>query len=94
MKKTKKERKRMFLISLVIILLLVSLVNSVASEWTKIMDNNNKIEELSKKYNNLLNEEKKLSSEVIKLQDSDYVARYAKEKYMYSADGETIIRIN
>lgn len=84
----------MFLISLVIILLLVSLVNSVASEWTKIMDNNNKIEELSKKYNSLLNEEKKLSSEVIKLQDSDYVARYAKEKYMYSADGETIIRIN
>ena len=84
----------MLIISLVIIGLIISLVKSVGKDWTKIMDNNNKIEELNKKYSNLLLEEEKLSSEVTKLQDSDYVARYAKEKYMYSADGETIIRIH
>lgn len=83
----------MFFISLLIVGLIVSLVKSVGKDWTKIMDNNNKIEELTTKYNNLLLEEEKLASEVTKLQDSDYVARYAKEKYMYSADGETIIRI-
>ena len=91
--KTKKEKRRMFFISLLIVGLIVSLVKSVGKDWTKIMDNNNKIEELTTKYNNLLLEEEKLASEVTKLQDSDYVARYAKEKYMYSADGETIIRI-
>ena len=34
-----------------------------------------------------------LKSEVAKLQDPDYVARYAREKYLYSKSGEIIIRI-
>ena len=92
--KTKKEKRRLVFISLVIIGLIISLVKSVSNDWTKIMDNNNKLTELTAKYNDLMLEEEKLSSEVTKLQDSDYVARYAKEKYMYSADGETIIRIH
>lgn len=94
MKKTKKEKKRLFVISTIIILLIISLVNSVAQDWLQILDNNNKYEQLTKEYNALLSEEEKLVSEVTKLQDDDYVARYAKEKYMYSGDGETIIRMN
>ena len=43
MKKTKKEKKRLFVISAVIILLIVSLVSSVAGDWTKIMENKSKI---------------------------------------------------
>ena len=35
-----------------------------------------------------------LEQEVTKLQDEDYVLRYAREKYGYSKDGELIIRIN
>ena len=31
--------------------------------------------------------------EVTKLHDDDYVARYAREKYMYSLPGEFIIKI-
>ena len=49
---------------------------------------------MNKKYNNLLSEEEKLVSEVTKLQDDDYVLRYAKEKFLYSEDGEVIIRMN
>ena len=74
--------------------MLVSLVTSVASDWTKILENKSKIESLNVKYNTLLSDEEKLVSEVTKLQDTDYIARYAKEKYMYSADGETIIRMD
>ncbi len=94
MKKTKKEKKRLFVISAVIILLIVSLVSSVTGDWTKIMENKSKITSLNKKYNNLLGEEEKLVSEVTKLQDDDYVLRYAKEKFLYSEDGEVIIRMN
>lgn len=93
MKKTKKEKKRLFVISAVIILLIISLVSSVAGDWTKIMENKSKITSLNKKYNNLLSEEEKLVSEVTKLQDDDYVLRYAKEKFLYSEDGEVIIRM-
>ena len=77
-----------------IILLIISLVSSVAGDWTKIMENKSKITSLNKKYNNLLGEEEKLVSEVTKLQDDDYVLRYAKEKFLYSEDGEVIIRMN
>jgi cell division protein DivIC len=94
MKKTKKEKKRLFVISAVIILLIISLVSSVAGDWTKIMENKSKITSLNRKYNNLLSEEEKLVSEVTKLQDDDYVLRYAKEKFLYSEDGEVIIRMN
>ena len=58
------------------------------------MKNKSKITSLNKKYNNLLSEEEKLVSEVTKLQDDDYVLRYAKEKFLYSEDGEVIIRMN
>lgn len=94
MKKTKKEKKRLFVISTVIILLIVSLISSVAGDWTKIMENKSKITSLNKKYNNLLSDEEKLVSEVTKLQDDEYILRYAKEKFMYSENGEIIIRMN
>lgn len=94
MKKTKKEKKRLFVISVVIILLVVSLVSSVAGDWTKIMENKSKITSLNKQYNDLLSEEEKLVSEVAKLQDDDYIVRFAKEKFLYSENGELIIRMN
>lgn len=94
MKKTKKEKKRLFVISVVIILLVVFLVSSVAGDWTKIMENKSKITSLNKQYNDLLSEEEKLVSEVTKLQDDDYIVRFAKEKFLYSENGELIIRMN
>ena len=41
----------------------------------------------------LKEEEKVLESDIQKLEDPSYVARYAREKYLYSKDGEIIIRI-
>lgn len=38
-------------------------------------------------------EEKILESDIQKLEDPAYVARYAREKYLYSKDGELIIRL-
>jgi len=38
-------------------------------------------------------EEKVLESDIQKLKDPAYVARYAREKYLYSKDGELIIRL-
>ena len=94
MKKTKKEKKRLFLISTIIVLLIISWVSSVAKDWTKILENKSEITILNHKYATLLEDEEKLVSEVTKLQDDDYIARYAKERFMYSADGEIIIRMD
>ena len=94
MKKTKKEKKRLVFISFCIIGLLVTLVSSVFKDWQEIMDNNSQIQALNAEYEKLLNEEEKLESDVTKLQDSEYVMRYAKEKFMYSEDGDTILRMD
>ena len=93
-KTSKKERKRLFLISIAIILLLCLLVGSVYNDWKQILKNRKTENELTLRYEKLLDDEEKLNAEIAKLQDDEYLARYAKEKYMLSSDGDTIIKMN
>ena len=55
------------------------------------MKNNQEITILQNSYEELLDKEA-LKAEVQKLQDPDYVERYAKEKFLYTKDDEIIIR--
>ena len=42
-----------------------------------------------------LEEEKKiLETDILKLNDPDYIAKYVREKYFYSKEGEVILRID
>lgn len=61
--------------------------------WGKIIDKYQEKKELEEKYASLVSEEELLEKEVSKLQDPDYIAKYAREKYLYSKDGEYIIKI-
>ena len=49
--------------------------------------------ELTAKLADLKSKEKELELDANKLQNSDYIARYAREKYFYSKDGELVIKI-
>ena len=92
-KVTKKVKRRLFFQVTFLFALIFAFVFSVFSDFTKIVQNKRKISELSANYTSLLEKEESLNSEVNKLQDDDYVARYAREKYMYSLPDEVIIRI-
>lgn len=85
------ERKSIFIISIVV---LVMLFNSVVRDWISIGNNIILKSKLEEEYVELQNNQIVLEQEVAKLQDSEYVLRYAREKYGYSKDGELIIRIN
>ena len=85
MKSTRKQKRR---------LLFICLVSSVSKDITQIYKNRKEANNLSNKYESLLEKQKKLSSEVAKMQDPEYVVRYAKEKYLYSTDNEIIIRFD
>lgn len=61
--------------------------------WTEIYNKYQEKGELKKELASLKDREEELESDVNKLQDSDYVARYAREKYYYSKDGELILKI-
>jgi cell division protein DivIC len=89
----KQAKKRLTLEILVFLVLLVFLSFSMFKVWLQIIDNKSNIVSLNEKYEKLLEEEKALKSDVNKLQDPDYVARYAREKYLYTRDGELIIRM-
>lgn len=53
-----------------------------------------KKENLNNNLTELKREEKILTNEIEKLQDPAYIAKYAREHYAYSKDGEYIIKIN
>lgn len=91
-RKTRKEKKRLFLISLIMVGLLTLLVTSVSGDFKQIMNNKRSTALLNEEYDRLVEEEEKLASEVIKMKDPKYIARYAKEKFLYSQKGEIIIR--
>ena len=39
-------------------------------------------------------EHKELEKDIKKLNDPDYITKYVREKYLYSKDGEIILRID
>ena len=38
-------------------------------------------------------EKESLETDILKLEDPDYIAKYVREKYFYSKDGEVILRL-
>ena len=88
----KKAKTRIFLFFIIFGSIITSLSYSFFSNVSKIIEIKNEKQALNDKLVTL-KEEDKLNSDIKKLKDPEYVARYAREKYMYSKDGELIIRL-
>lgn len=91
--KNKKAIRRTRIYIVVIIGLVSFLGYKMFSYWPKIFTNYQEKKKLEDQYNELLEEEEILTSNISKLKDPKYAARYAREKYLYSKNGELIIRI-
>ncbi|MBR1748424.1 MAG: septum formation initiator family protein [Bacilli bacterium] len=89
----KKAKKRFFALSFLFIGIVVLSFVSIFEDCMQIMNNRNELATLTDYYHELLQEEESLTSEVTKLHDPEYVARYARERYMYSLPGEFIIKM-
>ena len=88
----KKDNTIKYLITFIVLFSIV-LIATVYSDIRSITQNVSETKEYNRLYEELLEEEASLNSEVIKLQDPEYVARYAREKFMYTKDGELILKI-
>ena len=53
----------------------------------------NEKKELNTQIASLEEEKKVLETDILKLEDPDYIAKYVREKYFYSREGELILRI-
>ena len=91
-KVTKKERRRLTIFILSFIFIIGFTCINIFPDWLKIMKNKQEVTLLQSSYEELLDTEEALKAEVQKLQDPDYVERYAKEKFLYTKDDEIIIR--
>ena len=91
-KVTKKERRRLTLFIIAFIFIIGFTCINIFPDWLKIMKNKKEITLLESSYEELLDTEEALKAEVEKLQDPEYVERYAKEKFLYTKDDEMIIR--
>lgn len=92
-KVSKKVKRRMMISICAFSVLACTFVYSIFNDWMQIANNKKQLNQLTSLYGELLSEEESLASEVTKLQDEEYVARYAREKYMYSLPNEIIIKV-
>lgn len=92
-KKAKKSVKRILLLGLASLAIIIGTTYTIGKYWIEIYDKYQEKKELKKKLTTLKEKEEELQVDADKLQDPDYIARYAREKYAYSKDGEIILRI-
>ena len=89
----KKIKRKIFLLTIIFLAVGSILVKSIFETSVQIYDKQKEKKEFLTMLQELKEKEDELNSIVTKLSNPDYVARYAREKYLYSKDGEIIIRI-
>jgi len=94
MKKVSQKAKfRVTFLTIAFIISIVAFVSTAFSYGSQIQKNKEEIKKLNEEYNMKLAEEENLKEEINRLQDPEYMAKYAREKYLYSKNGEIIIKI-
>ena len=89
----RKARRRMLLLGLSSIIVIFVMTFTIGKYWVEIFEKYQEKKELDKQLTLLKEKEEELKVDANKLQNPDYVARYAREKYQYSKDGEFILQI-
>lgn len=90
-----RKQKNRFLgaiLILVIFLFMLPTYNLVGT-YTDLQEQEKKLLDLKKNYEELSKEQKKEAEMVAKLKDEDYAAKYVRAKYQYSKEGEFIYNI-
>lgn len=90
----KASKKRLAVFGTISVIIIFYFLFVLSYYVYKIIELNEEKKTLEKNYISLKTEEKELRNEIEKLQDSDYIARYARENYSYSKDGEYIIKLS
>ena len=88
----KKNRFMGWVLILVILLFILPTYNLVQSYQT-LLERREKLVELQKKYDESSKEKDYQANLAKRLKDDDYAAKYARSKYFYAKEGETIYNI-
>lgn len=89
-----QAKRRMLLFGPICIFVVILFLVNVTSYIKTIYSLENETNKLNKLYDELVAEGENLDLEIDKLQDPEYLAKFARENYDYSKAGELIIKIN
>ena len=92
-RKVKKKKLRLLLLGCMSIFIIGLTTFTIGKSWVEIYDKYKEKKQLDKELVDLREKEDELRADADRLKDPDYIARYAREKYLYSKDGEFIIKI-
>lgn len=86
--------RRLFILGIPALLVVGYFIMTAFTYTYNIIDLDHQKKELEKQLNLLKAGEQDLKIELQKLNNPEYIARYARENYLYSKDGEYIIKID
>jgi len=91
---TKASKKRLIVFGALSLIIIGYFSFTVLFYLYKLNNLNSHKKQLNTNLTELKRQEKILTNEIEKLKDPSYIAKYARENYAYSKDGEYIIKIN
>lgn len=99
MKKVKKKvsiqsRRRLFFLRPVCVFFISFLALTFATNSYELYQLNKQEEKKNTEYEELQEKTEYLKNEITKLNNPEYIAKYARENYSYSKDGEVIVKVN
>ena len=92
-KKNGKKAKRLVFVTFLCFAINGYVLYSVGTIFKDVHEKQKEKENLSQELVVLKEKQEELKVEVNKLQDSEYIARYAREKYLYSGKDEYILKL-
>ncbi len=92
-RKNKKSKRRLAIFGTLSILAIAYFIFTACYYSYKIAVLEKSKKDLQQQLTSLQEQEETLSTDIQKLKDPEYIAKYARENYMYSKDGEYILKI-
>ena len=91
---SKQAKRRLTIITPIFFLALAYLIFTIGSSAIEMYKLHKEEAELKEELKSLKGDSENLKTEINKLQDKDYIARYARENYLYTKDGEYVIKVD
>lgn len=93
-KMSKGTRRRLTVLTPLALLAVGYLMFTLVTTGIQLYKLHKEEAELKEELKGLKGDSEDLKTEITKLQDKDYVARYARENYLYTKDGEYVIKVD
>ena len=91
---SKASKRRLIIFGFVSLVIIIYFFISLGTYAFKIVNLTSEKKKLENELIEMKDSEEDLTNEIERLKDPDYLARYARENYSYSKDGEYIIKLD